>query len=383
MKDALTLKFIEKAAAVHGNKYNYELVEHRGARVKVSILCKKHGEFQQRMDSHLSGAGCKKCVADMIRTETTSTTEEYIDKLKAIYQDRLLFDKTIFVRSKANVTVTCPEHGDITGTAHLLLMGHGCKVCNRNKRKLPLSTFILKSNAVHFNKYDYSCTQDFERNSDKVDIGCPIHGAFTQDVQSHLSGSGCPKCGYESTVAPKRIKTDEFIKRASETHKGKYDYSLVELNGASNRVQIICPTHGVFDQVASTHLSGRGCRFCRNDATTYNMVSKYQDNEALGNQLGTLYIAKFSDGVESFLKVGISSDMKKRLKRYRQFSKMYSCEIIKTVEMTNLSSAKKERHILKILRQEGFKYKPLKKLSGRSECLSNTALIRLIEMVEE
>lgn len=45
-------------------------------------------------------------------------------------------------------------------------------------------------------------------------------------------------------------------------HGHKYDYSNVIYNGASNHVNIICPKHGIFSQIASSHLSGRGCSKC-------------------------------------------------------------------------------------------------------------------------
>jgi hypothetical protein len=56
-----TETFINKSLLIHKNKYDYSLVKYVKARLKVKILCKEHGIFEQTADSHLSGVGCKKC----------------------------------------------------------------------------------------------------------------------------------------------------------------------------------------------------------------------------------------------------------------------------------------------------------------------------------
>lgn len=58
------------------------------------------------------------------------------------------------------------------------------------------------------------------------------------------------------------MNTIEFIERSSEVH-GKYDYSLTTFKSYKERVQIICPEHGVFEQTPNNHLYGKkGCKFC-------------------------------------------------------------------------------------------------------------------------
>lgn len=54
--------FLEKARAIHGDKYDYSQVDFKGARVKVKIICPKHGEFWQDPRSHVnSRSGCPVC----------------------------------------------------------------------------------------------------------------------------------------------------------------------------------------------------------------------------------------------------------------------------------------------------------------------------------
>ena len=54
--------FIKEAINIHGNKYNYYKVNYINDRLKIKIICLKHGEFFQAPGSHLKGSGCPKCV---------------------------------------------------------------------------------------------------------------------------------------------------------------------------------------------------------------------------------------------------------------------------------------------------------------------------------
>lgn len=58
--------FIAKAKRVHGDKYDYSLVEHYvGNKTKVKVICPTHGEFLTRPDNHTNrGAGCRRCALE-------------------------------------------------------------------------------------------------------------------------------------------------------------------------------------------------------------------------------------------------------------------------------------------------------------------------------
>ena len=62
-----------------------------------------------------------------------------------------------------------------------------------------------------------------------------------------------------------RKTTEEFIVDARRVHGDKYDYSKVIYVRNGDKVEIVCPKHGSFMQVASSHLSGCGCPKCANE----------------------------------------------------------------------------------------------------------------------
>ena len=58
-----TEEFIQKAKAIHGDKYDYSKVEYVNSKTKVRIICPIHGEFWQVPSNHLRNHGCPKCAA--------------------------------------------------------------------------------------------------------------------------------------------------------------------------------------------------------------------------------------------------------------------------------------------------------------------------------
>lgn len=61
---------------------------------------------------------------------------------------------------------------------------------------------------------------------------------------------------------PKRLTTEEFIRRAKKVHGDKYDYSDVDYINSKTKVKIVCIEHGSFFQQPNKHLTGDGCIQC-------------------------------------------------------------------------------------------------------------------------
>lgn len=60
-----TANFIKLAKELHGDKYDYSLVDYKHSKAKVKIICPDHGVFEQRATSHVDttrgGKGCPTC----------------------------------------------------------------------------------------------------------------------------------------------------------------------------------------------------------------------------------------------------------------------------------------------------------------------------------
>ena len=250
-------EFIEKAKAIHGDKYDYSKVEYKNTGDKVIIRCPIHGDFEKTPMNHLKGQGCPKCSKE----QKHSTTEEFIKKARKIHGDKYDYSKVVYVNNKTKVCIICPEHGEFWQVPSSHLNGNRCPKCAKKgsgeRGKLILEEFIKKAIKVHGDKYDYSKVE-YVNNHTKVCIICPIHGEFWQMPQNHIKGQGCPKCSHRSYV----YTTEEFIQKAKKIHKDKYDYSKLKYVNSKTFICIICPIHGEFWQMPFKHIRGQGCPKC-------------------------------------------------------------------------------------------------------------------------
>ena len=53
--------YIKKAEFVHGEYYDYSLINYHSPQNYLEIICPEHGNFKIMACTHLSGRGCKKC----------------------------------------------------------------------------------------------------------------------------------------------------------------------------------------------------------------------------------------------------------------------------------------------------------------------------------
>jgi len=122
--DVLTCRFIEKAIAVHGDKYDYSKVEYKNAYTDVCIICKKHGEFLQSPHNHLRGHGCPFCA------NKYKTTCDFVTMARKVHGDKYDYSNVEYVNSQDKVEIKCPRHGSFLQAPFNHLQGHGCPKCS-------------------------------------------------------------------------------------------------------------------------------------------------------------------------------------------------------------------------------------------------------------
>lgn len=251
-------KFIEKAERIHGNKYDYSKVKYIDSKTKVCIICPEHGEFWQIPSAHVRGHSCPKC-ANAKRGRKTVTTDSLIAKLKIVHNNRYSYEKVVYVNADTKICITCPIHGDFYMLPYLHLNGQICPKCNN--RNLTQEDILYRFKKTHGDRYDYSKVY-FTKTKEKVCIICPEHGEFWQTPQKHIKGQGCPKCGIERRLKEQVLTNETYIQRANKVHGGKYGYDWLHFNSLHDKVNIKCPIHGYFEQIAYDHLNGHGCPVC-------------------------------------------------------------------------------------------------------------------------
>lgn len=239
-----------------------------------------------------------------------ATTDEFIAKARLVHGDRYLYDSVEYTTSASKVTIRCVAHGKFSQEANSHLRGRGCGKCGRDAvaKNMQSSTedFILKAAEVHAGAYSYESVE-YVASHKAVNITCPTHGAFKQTPNAHLRGSGCLECGIKLSSDERRLTLSVFLSRAAKAHGDKYDYTHTEYIGSGEKVEIRCPTHGVFSQIVSDHLAGRGCRLCSNKRISESKKLSQDEFLAVATRVhGSKYDYAGSKYVENRAKIGIT-----------------------------------------------------------------------------
>lgn len=261
---------INRFKSIHGERYDYSLVDCYKSRSKVKIICKKHGEFSQSVSSHLIGQGCNKCAIEK-RNEPKITTEIMIERFKIVHGDKYDYSKYVYTLKERGIII-CKKHGEFLQQTHSHLNGNGCVKCaseiNGLKSRIDINEYLKEMKEKHNNYYDYS-KADFSTTSDKIKIICPVHGEFFQNVSSHKNGTKCPVCANEINAENSILSNDEYIEKANKSHNNYYDYSKTQYTGMKNEIIVICPVHGEYTVNAKRHLKSK-CIRCFHDSQKYN-----------------------------------------------------------------------------------------------------------------
>ena len=247
-------EFIEKVKKVHGNKYDYSKAIYTNSLIQTKIVCFKHGSFLQLPKVHFRGGGCPKCKGENTSKRFTNNEKDVLRKMILKHDNRYFYPDFNYEKSHSKINILCKEHGLFKQYVSQHLQGVGCPKCAG--KNITTSEIVKRFNEIHGYEYGYSKVIYKGANS-KIVIICKTHGEFEQKPKVHLRGARCPKC-----VGNYRYTNKEFIQKCIEINSNKYDYSLVNYKTNKSNIKIICPKHGIFEQIALSHINGHGCSKC-------------------------------------------------------------------------------------------------------------------------
>lgn len=399
------LEYIECAKALHGDKYDYSQVEdnYQSCNDLVPIKCIEHNViFNQTMMDHgkRGRVGCKECIAEKRRANFADTKEKFIEKAKKAHPDMDFdYSHVVYTNAKTKVKIRCLSHGYFKQTPDEHLRGKsGCKKCSNEARSvnwvIPYEVFETYAEKAHNGRYKYD-KNTYTTITTKMTIICPEHGNFDLLPKTHLKGSGCPQCGIngrgkevkidksewsrrsiiktenirkpkpppnpnkergrtrEEFLADEReLGKERFIKRASEYHHDKYDYSHIIYENCYSKMIIICPIHGKFNQTAVEHYR-YGCRKCaqRDNGKKRRMTTEQFIRKARKVH-GDLYDYSEVEYKTYFDNVYI------RCPKHGRFEQIPSNHIHKTMKCgcPTCKSSKGEKTLFDYFRKEGIKF---------------------------
>jgi len=158
--------------------------------------------------------------------------------------------------------------------------------------------FLEKARNTHGYKYNYLNLSDKVTLNDRIEI--EYNGEiYIQSISKHLMGR-CP----EKSI--KRKTNEEFIIESKKIWGDKYDYSLVDYNGALSNVKIVY--NGiVYEQRAQSHLEGSAPEFRKNEDSKLKEIIKNFD--FIGENEIKLFLEKYNiDFINNYRENSIEFD---------------------------------------------------------------------------
>lgn len=225
LKTSLTKElFIEKAIEVHGENYDYSLVNYTNTQTKVKILCHIHGIWEQKPNGHLSGKGCRSC-----SSSKKLTTTEFIDKSKNIHDNKYNYSLVEYINHYQKVIIICPMHGEFLQGAGSHLAGIGCASCKESKGEREISKWLVEQK-INFKKQKTFNNCKFKRQL-YFDFYLPDYNLCIEfDGEQHYHP--IEHFGGENTLFENK-KRDEFknnfcFKHNISLERIKYDENIID-----------------------------------------------------------------------------------------------------------------------------------------------------------
>jgi hypothetical protein len=139
-------EFITKAKLTHGNSYDYSKVNYLTSRIKIDIICHKHGIFSQTPNNHLAGKECLKCSYIKRGINKTKTNEEFITDSNKIHGNRYDYSLIEYKDARSKVKIICPDHGMFEQTPDKHFSGCGCPICKESKGETEIREYLIEHN---------------------------------------------------------------------------------------------------------------------------------------------------------------------------------------------------------------------------------------------
>lgn len=219
--------FVVKANKVHNNKYTYPNFFFKNVQQKIIIICPIHGEFEQTINNHISDCGCPSCGKIELSESKKHTKESIIEKFKQTHGDFYDYSKMEYSTIRKPIKIICPIHGEFEQMPQTHIRGSGCQECAKIKNSIDTKSRFGYSyeklveifNEKHNNKYTYP-KFEYINTYQKIDIICPIHGVFNQQIHSHKNRSGCPECWYSYNVSKKETTWLDILSTVKTIERG-------------------------------------------------------------------------------------------------------------------------------------------------------------------
>ena len=119
-----TESFINDSVLIHGNKYDYSLVNYINSKTNVKIICPIHGKMEISTAAHRKNTGCELC----------DRYEKFVKKANTKHGEKFDYSAVVYYNSTTQIKIICPKHGETLQYPPDHLRGPGCSECGKEIR---------------------------------------------------------------------------------------------------------------------------------------------------------------------------------------------------------------------------------------------------------
>lgn len=335
MRRLTTDEFVSRARTIHGEAFDYSLVEYKSTNSPVKIICPIHGIFEKSPSNHLHKTrpqGCPEC-ADELRGERRKLSEsEVINRILSVHGDRYDLSNVTYSGMRDKVLLLCSIHGEFEITPMKLIYDRqGCKKCGFESRAKKKS--IAREGESVADLFPEIGRELHESNSIKASElksgsnqrllwECTVCShQWLATVNHRTSGTGCPVCtrgDLHSSGTNSMAKTHPHL--AEELLPNPHGDAHDLVAGTNRLLPWECKDCGHrWSTSGNNRASGKGCSVCAKYGFDRTKPAQYYVHEII------------RPGSTSIFKAGISNDWRQRKSRIK--SGLLQGMALRTVEI--------------------------------------------------
>ena len=234
--------------------------------------CKEGHQWEAKYNKIQQGSWCKKCAVK----RTANSQRDNIENAKKLAKTKggiCLSD--IYENARKPLKWKCAlghvwEASYYSVKGNKLDKGSWCKICNIGNERI-----IDKAIQFAKDKGGKCLSKTMKNSHETLKWECENGHYFENNYNNILhKGQWCRECSNEE----RRFTLEELILKFRKIHGEKYDYSLAKSSGTNSYIDIICPRHGVFNQLVKSHLySKSNCPTCSQGWNTERVINFIND----------------------------------------------------------------------------------------------------------
>ena len=104
--------FIKACNIKHNFIYDYSLTVYTNCKNKIVVICKHHGQFEVKADSHKCGAGCIKCSTEKTHEQQKTSIEDFMSKAFKLFGDKFDYSRVheTYDCITSKINIKCNTH---------------------------------------------------------------------------------------------------------------------------------------------------------------------------------------------------------------------------------------------------------------------------------